>query len=58
VRRGILRAFVIGRAVRVSPEAVAEAERLLAAPVPGGRRRQAPDHGVAREVLKLLEADR
>jgi hypothetical protein len=57
VRRGILRAFVVGRAVRISPEAVAEAERLLAPPVAGGRRRRAPDRGIAREVLRLLEGD-
>jgi excisionase family DNA binding protein len=54
VRRGILRAFVIGRHARISPGAVAEAERLLAAPAVVKRATRTPS-GIAPEVAKLLE---
>jgi hypothetical protein len=53
-RRGILRGFVLGRALRFTPEAVAEAERLLAAPVPGGRRARR-DVGIDPAVIALLQ---
>ncbi len=56
VRRGILRAFTIGRAVRISPEAITEAERLLAAPMIGGRRRRVAE-GIAPEIVALLNGD-
>jgi len=54
IRRGVLRAFVLGRRVRIPPEAVAEGGRLLAAPVTGGRRKRA-DTGIDRDVAALLE---
>jgi excisionase family DNA binding protein len=54
IRRGVIRAFIIGKAVRISPEAVAEAERLLAAPVAGGRRKRRDD-GVDPAVAEVLE---
>jgi len=53
VRRDVLQGFLIGRALRFTPEAVAEAERLLAAPVVSGRRRRVHD-GIAPEVVALL----
>ncbi|HEY1381017.1 MAG TPA: helix-turn-helix domain-containing protein [Gemmataceae bacterium] len=53
VRRGILRAFVVGRGLRIAPEAIAEAERLLAAPTAGSRRRG--DDGIDADVKKLLD---
>jgi excisionase family DNA binding protein len=56
VRRGILRAFMLGRSVRISPEAIAEAERLLAVPVAGPRRQRVAD-GIAPEVVSLLNGD-
>jgi hypothetical protein len=52
-RRGILRGFQVGRALRFTPEAVAEAERLLAAPVAGGRRPRR-DRGIDPAVTALL----
>jgi hypothetical protein len=55
IRRGVLQAFVIARAVRITPEAVHEAERLLAAPTAGVRRRR--DNGIDREVAELLESN-
>jgi hypothetical protein len=39
-RRGILRGFMVGRAMRFTPEAVAEAEERLAAPASRPRRRR------------------
>jgi hypothetical protein len=53
-RRGILRGFQVGRALRFTPEAVAEAERLLAAP-PAADRRRKPNPGIDRAVAALLE---
>jgi hypothetical protein len=52
-RRGVLRGFLLGKALRFSPEAVAEAERLLAAPATGARwvRR---DTGIDPTVAALL----
>jgi hypothetical protein len=55
-RRGILRGFLLGRALRFSPEAVREAERLLAAPVAGGRRVRR-NSGISPAVVALLEGD-
>jgi hypothetical protein len=52
-RRGILRGFLIGRAMRFTPDAIAEAEKLLAAPAAGGRRARR-DTGIDREILALL----
>jgi hypothetical protein len=43
--------------VRIAPEAVAEAERLLAAPVRGGRRKRPVDHGIPPEIVALLDGD-
>jgi hypothetical protein len=53
-RRGILRGFQLGRAMRFSPEAIREAERLLAAPAAGGRRVR-HDRGISPAVIALLE---
>jgi hypothetical protein len=57
VRRGFIRAFLIGRSVRIPPEAVSEAERLLAVPVGSGNRRRPSDAGIDPEVLAFLNAD-
>jgi hypothetical protein len=57
IRRGLLEAFLIGRAVRISPDAIREAERQFAAPVSGGRRKRSRNDGIAREVIELLDRD-
>jgi hypothetical protein len=54
-RRGVLRGFQLGRALRFTPEAIREAERLLAAPVAGGRRKRRAD-GIDPAVAELLGA--
>jgi len=56
IRRGVIHAFLVGRAARISPEAIREAERLLAAPVTGGRRARRHNDGISREVLELLDS--
>lgn len=56
IRRGSLQAFLIGRAARISPEAIREAERLLAAPA-ASRRRPRCQHGIPREILELLDSE-
>jgi hypothetical protein len=53
IRRGQIRAFTIGTAVRIPPEAVAEAEgRLAVKPVPAKTRRRS---GVLPEVARRME---
>src|SRR5438046_2169157 len=53
IRRGTVRAIILGRAVRISPVAIAEAERLLAVPAARGRRVRRCD-GIDPEVAELL----
>jgi excisionase family DNA binding protein len=55
VRRGVLRAFLVGRAVRIPPDAVREAERILAAPVTCGRRKRPGHRGILWEIAELLD---
>jgi hypothetical protein len=55
VRHGIVKAFVVGRSVRVAPEAVREAEQMLAARPAGKRRKRRDADAIAPEVAKLLE---
>jgi hypothetical protein len=55
IQRGQVRAFQAGRALRIAPDAVREAERLLGAPVAGGRRRRPVDRGILREIAELLD---
>jgi hypothetical protein len=47
---------VVGRAVRISPDAVRDAEQLLAPPAPSGRGNR-PGHGIPREIIELLDGD-
>jgi hypothetical protein len=54
VRGGLLRAFVVGKAVRIPPEAIVEAERLLAA-TPATVRPKRTRSGISPAVAKLLE---
>lgn len=54
IRRGLLQAFQLGQAVRISPEAVTEAERLLAVATAKPRKRRQPG-GIDPSVLALLE---
>jgi hypothetical protein len=54
VRRGVLRAFTFGRALRFSPEAIRETEQMLAVPV-RGRKRRRRDDGISPTVKALLE---
>jgi excisionase family DNA binding protein len=57
IRRGVVQAFLVGRAARISPEAVREAERMLAAPVSGRRRTQRRHDDISREILDLLDSE-
>jgi hypothetical protein len=55
IRRGVVRAFMVGRAVRIPPDAVREAELRLAAPLSGGPRKRPPDQGILQEIVELLD---
>jgi hypothetical protein len=52
----LLHAFLIGRAARISPEAIREAETLLAAPAARGRRARR-QQGIPREIIELLDSE-
>jgi hypothetical protein len=41
--------------VRISPDAVREAELRFAAPLSGGPRKRPPDHGIPEEIVELLD---
>jgi hypothetical protein len=55
-RRRILNGFVVGRAMRFSPEAVREAEERLSAPA-GRVRRQRRDDTISPSVRAMLGLD-
>jgi excisionase family DNA binding protein len=57
VRRGTLRAFVVGSAVRIPPDAVAECEQRLAAPGPRVRHKRQTG-GISPDVVALLSEGR
>ena len=56
IKRGLLHAFAIGKSVRITPEAIAEAQRLLAVPAATARRKRQVD-GITAEVAALLSAE-
>jgi hypothetical protein len=56
VKKGLLPAFIIGRSVRITPEAVHECEEMLTVR-PMVRRRGRRDHQIDPEVAKLLDGN-
>src|SRR5262245_11438761 len=56
VRRGILSGFMIGRAMRFSPDAVVEAQERLAAPASRPRRRRVTSE-ISPTVRSILGLD-